>query len=363
MRADMNMRKVQLTGGSSLTVTLPKAWVDRTKLRRGDVVGFIELPDGSLAIRTHLKGDRAPLECQIEVEESEGAYLFRKIVAAYLSGFEIIRLHAKRPLPTDARLTIRNAVRRIVGLEITEEQPSAIVLQDFLDPREFHIEKAVRRMGLLTQAMQEEAVHALKEPRPDVLQSEEDRDSEVDRLYWLVNKQYHALLRDSSYAARTGLNASQALNFLLVARLLERSADHADRVASEALQLAPSRPPGPLMDRIDRHARRAVELHQNALQTFYRKDAKRADAIIEETDRHLESQKKLLREATELGGEAVAHLAFILESIGRTGAYAADIAELAVNHKAAFPEPRPKGLSSADFSGKSAILAGGTAWD
>jgi len=328
----MDLRKVQLTGGSSITVTLPKTWIDKSKIKPGDVVGFTEQSDGSLAVYSHIKGERALEEFAIEVDEVEQAYLFRKIIAAYLMGYDVIRITAKRPLSADARQIIRQAVRRIVGLEIVDEQTSSITMQDFLDPREFHMEKAVRRMGILTQAMQEEAIGALRNPRPEIAQSEEDRDAEVDRLYWLVNKQYHAILRDSNYAAKMGLNAPQALNFLLVARLLERTADHADRIANEALILGPLKLPTSFIDRLEKHARKSVDLFQTAIQIFARRDPKKANAIIDEADKFQEGQKKFLREASDLGGEAVAHLAFVIESIGRTAAYAADLGEIAINH-------------------------------
>lgn len=335
----MELRKVQLTGGSSITVTLPKSWVEKTSIKPGDVVGFLEQSDGSLTLQSHVKGDRKTEEYVIEVEEADTAFLFRQIIAAYLMGYDVIRLVSKRPLIAASRQTIRQAVRRIVGLEIIDEQPSSISLQDFLNPQEFHIEKAVRRMGILTQSMQEEAMTALREPRPEVTQSEQDRDAEVDRLYWLVNKQYHTILRDSNLAAKMGLNAGQALNFLLVARVLERTADHADRIANEALLLASAvasaKIPTAFVERLERQFRRAVELFQGALQTFIRKDAKRATAIIDEVDKLLETQRRLIREASEMGGEAVAHGAYIIESIMRTAAYAADLGEVAINHQVA----------------------------
>ena len=179
----MELRKVQLTGGSSITVTLPKAWVEKVELRAGDVVGCDVLPDGSLAILPHAKGERKVQRYVVDFGEGEGEYLFRKIIAAYLMGYDAIVVTSKRPLPPVARHAVREAVRRIIGIEIVEEEANTITLQDFLDPREFHLDKALRRMSLLTQAMQDEAFAALTKPDPGVLKSVEDRDDEVCLLY------------------------------------------------------------------------------------------------------------------------------------------------------------------------------------
>lgn len=331
----MDLRKVQLTGGSSITVTLPKGWVEKAKIVPGDVVGCTQQPDGSLAIHPHVKGEREVQRYHVEVGDEEAEYLFRKIVAAYLMGYDAIVVSSKRPLSSAARLAIRQGVRRIIGLEIVEEEPNAVTVQDFLDPREFHMDKALRRMSMLTQAMQDEALTALRDPTAGVTQSLQERDDEVDRLYWLVNKQYHAMLRDVSYAAKMELTASQALNFLLIARLIERTADHAARIEAHAMGLPRGKNIETFAARLDKEARRAAGLFRDAVQTFLKKDAKRANALIDEANAFMKGQEKLLKDAAALHGEAVSHLAFIIESIGRTAAYAADIGEVSINHKAA----------------------------
>ena len=332
MEDRMDLRKVQLTGGSSIAITLPKTWVDKAQIRPGDVVGCLQQADGSLSIHPHAKSGRSPQKYAIDVTIEAGDALFRKIIAAYLMGFDQIEIKSKKPLSPELRQVIRTAVRRIIGLEIVEEQPNTISLQDFLDPREFHMEKALRRMGMLLQAMHDEAFNALVDHKPQIRESMEDRDDEVDRLYWLINKQYHAILRDGSYGAKMGLDASQALNYLLAARLIERTADHAARIASESVLITEAKIPGPLVQRLEKQGRKAAELLQAALQTFFRKDWVKANQVIDEAQKFLDSQKRLLKETADTVGETVVHLTYIMESISRTAAYATDISEVAVNH-------------------------------
>lgn len=331
----MELRKLQLTGGSSITVTLPKAWVDKAEVAQGDVVGMVEQSDGSLAIHPHGRGERGVQTYTIDGGDAKPDYLFRKIIAAYLMGYDAIRVNSRHPLTPDARAAVRRAVSRIIGLEVVEEEPNSLTVQDFLDPRQFHVDKALRRMRMLTHAMQNEAIAALKEPSEDLLRSVRDRDDEVDRLYWLVNKQFHAILRDANYAAKMSLTPSQALNFLLVARLVERTADHAARIAEQAAAIERSNDIQALLDKLARQGRKAVELFQEALSTYFKADARAADEVIDRADQLAQGQDRLLREAAALGGEAVSHLAFVIESIGRTAAYAADIGEVAINHKVA----------------------------
>ncbi|HWH07630.1 MAG TPA: PhoU domain-containing protein [Candidatus Thermoplasmatota archaeon] len=332
----MELRKIQLTGGSSFTVTLPKEWVTQAKLGAGDVVGFAAQEDGSLAIYPGAARASAPARHDIEhaQEESEEA-TFRRIIAAYLSGYDVIAVRSRRPLPAAARRALRQAAKRIIGLEVVEEEASVVVLQDFLDPREFHMDKGLRRMQALTRAMQDDALRAFTEPIDDFEALIAERDDEVDRLYWMVNKQYHAILRDPTYAQKMGLNASQALNHLLVARVVERTADHAIRIARNAQAMRGDDIGAKLAHKIEKQARKAVQLFAEALTAFHKQDVAAANRIIGEATAFKSGQDAVIRESLSLGGESMLHVAYALESAGRTAAYAADIAETAINHRVA----------------------------
>src|ERR1051325_5406765 len=109
----MELRKIQLTGGSSYTVTLPKDWVAQAELDAGDVVGFSPQTDGSLAIYPHarLKTTLARYDAELSNEDTDAA--FRLIIAAYLNGNDVIVLRSKKPLATSVRRAVRQASKRI----------------------------------------------------------------------------------------------------------------------------------------------------------------------------------------------------------------------------------------------------------
>ena len=334
--ATMELRKVQLTGGSSYTVTLPKDWVEQMKISAGDVVGFGRMADGSLALVPHASRKQNAPRYEFEISTETTEWAFRKIIAAYLTGYDVIVVKSKKPLPQQVRKAVREAARRIIGIEVVDEEPNSVVLQDFLDPKEFHVEKGLRRMQALARAMQEDALRLLEtEAEENVSESLEERDDEVDRLYWMINKQFHAILRDPSYAQKMELNANQALNYLLVARLIERTADHARRLAENLAALHGADVHAKLASKIERQARKAFALYGDAMTSFHKRDAAAANRIIDESQAFQSSQDAVIRESLSLGGEEILHVAYALESIGRTAAYAADIAETTINHTVA----------------------------
>jgi phosphate uptake regulator len=233
------------------------------------------------------------------------------------------------------RRVVRHAAKRIIGLQVVEEDAHSIQLQDFMDPKEFHMDKALRRMQAITRTMQEDVLRTFAEPLEKDDRNFEERDDEVDSLYWIINKQYHALLRDPSYATKLGLNAKQALNYLMVARLVERTADHASRIASNIEALRGSDIQQRLENRIEKQARRAVQLFTDSLTSFHKADVDAANKIITDVEAFKTAQDSVMKESLGLGGEDILHVALALSSIARTAAYAADVAETAINHKVA----------------------------
>ncbi|MEA3201859.1 MAG: hypothetical protein QOE90_3287 [Thermoplasmata archaeon] len=331
----MELRKIQLTGGSSYTVTLPKDWVDQAQMGAGDVVGFNPQADGSLAVYPHarFRAQQAKYEAELTAEDPDAS--FRTIVGAYLNGYDVIVIRSKKALSPATRRAVRQASKRIIGIQVTEEDSHSITLQDFMDPKEFHIDKGLRRMQTLARNMQEDALKLFNEKMDDFAAVFGERDDEVDSLFWMVNKQYHAILRDPAYAQKMGLNANQALNYLLCARLIERTADHATRLAENIDALRNDKVQQKLESRLEKQARKAVSLFADALAAFHKQDLGAANKIIAEAHAFKTTQESVMKESLSLGGESMLHVALALESIGRTAAYAADVAETAINHRVA----------------------------
>ena len=76
----METRKVQITGGTTLIVSLPKTWVNKVNLSAGDEVTLKPLSDGSLSIRTRNTPD-VHLTKTILIEDKDGDNLIREVIA------------------------------------------------------------------------------------------------------------------------------------------------------------------------------------------------------------------------------------------------------------------------------------------
>ena len=124
------IRRLQRIGNSML-VSLPKEWIDANNLGKGSQV---ELDTGSESISVSANPDARPSrEIVISYPLPKEENIVADITGAYLLGFDMIRIDSKRSIPAQERENIRNSMRRLVGMEIIEEDASHINMQFLLD--------------------------------------------------------------------------------------------------------------------------------------------------------------------------------------------------------------------------------------
>ena len=327
-------RKVQKSGRGSTVISLPKVWVELTGLKPGDPVALQYQRDGSLLVSPKLVEKLARLQVTIEIDTKRPQRTARQVIAAYLEGYNQIELHSRGEMGTAVRQLLHDGVRKIIGLEIVEEGRDRIILLDLASPSEFPMARGLRRMHLLTRAMCDDAIGAVLEVEPERVAVVLQRDDEVDRLYWLIVKQHHLVLRDPRFAAKIEMTAQRSLGFMLAARMFERVADHACTIARSAADLKGALPKA-IADGLKDASDQALALLDRGFQSFVGDNPTDADEVIESV-KPFEARVSSLRESIGgLKGRQAVALAYVLESIERTGAYATDIAELAINNSLA----------------------------
>ncbi|MFQ6061151.1 MAG: AbrB/MazE/SpoVT family DNA-binding domain-containing protein, partial [Thermoplasmata archaeon] len=143
----METRKVQLTGGSTYVVSLPKRWVLDSGIQKNDYVGIIPRDDGSLIVTSKVERSQKARKKSFMMEgDAEGDHLLRKLVGAYMTGYSEIEVRMKPRLSTDVRSAVRDFSRMTIGTEIIEETTNLMVVKDLLDPSDLPFQKSTRRM-------------------------------------------------------------------------------------------------------------------------------------------------------------------------------------------------------------------------
>ncbi|WP_436344430.1 PhoU domain-containing protein [Natronorubrum sp. FCH18a] len=331
----METRKVQVTGGSTYTVSLPKPWATENGVSAGTTVEFYPEND-SLLLTPQNEIDRQ--KGTLDISDLEGERLTRAVMTMYVSGFDIIRLEAGR-ITTDQRSAIRSATQSLVGVEVLEETTDSVVIQDLLDSSELSIVNAVSRMRLIARSMLEDAVTALVENDDDIAQDVIERDDDVDRLWLVVSRIFRATLRSPRAAEELGVPREDCFDYHSSARQLERVADHAAKISNLALKLEEI-PEAVAEALVELHgdASDVLEKSMDALVAAEAEEANRlghaAREAVLEIDEHTRRIDDMLRELAPVQAQS---LGLIVDSLSRSADYGGNIAETALQKAA----PRP----------------------
>jgi phosphate uptake regulator len=321
----VDIRRLQQTGGkegSSFLIIVPKDWVTRQKLTKGDPVVVAEREDGCLIIDPRLPKAGETRTTSIQMQSN----LRWAITSNYLLGFDEIRIISKSPITNTERDTIKQIIKRFVALEVTDEDDNQIVLQCLVDPSTLPVNKAMRRMNLITTRMLDDALRAYLDGDAELARDVVQRDEEVDRLFFLIVRELRLVIQYPRMSEVMSITPVAALDFRLAAQYLERIADFAVEIA-ENLKKPPSTK---MKKRLEILSAPVKEMLSMSVANLFKFDSKKVAWVIDAEKRLIEEVMKqrldLISNASE---DAQSHLP-VVENLLRIGEAAKDIVDLAL---------------------------------
>lgn len=325
-------RKVQLTGGSTLTISLPIKWAREVGIKPGDELSLIERGDNTLLMRpvSAQKEELRSVEFVLDENESlEGN--FRYLIALYLVGYDLIRLLSPTGFGAEKRKWIKEEVRkRLIGMEVVGESSKEMVLKSFLKYEDFTLQDAIRSMSKIILSMLEDAIAALEERNYNLAKDVIERDNELDRFYLLIVRQLKAAMSDPELGKKIGLTRNRdSLGYRIVVKNMERIGDHLENIAQNVTELtAPIKISG-----IKELGTSAKNLFSKTLASLSSRDVRQANDAITAANSLMDAVKglndRILGEDWGLTDKI--HTLSILESVGKIGKYCEDIAEVTIN--------------------------------
>jgi len=254
-------------------------------------------------------------------------HLFRRLLGAYLAGAREFVVRERPNIRPSTREVVRTFCRRTRQPEIISDELGVLHLRDLAFESPIPLDQRIARMGRLVVEFHREAVESWSH-LPFLDEGYwEHRDDEIDRDAWYVE-------RVAAIRLGVGGPGSEWLGLWTTARSLERIADHAV-VLGEV-------------------GRRLVDLPSGtgpatSLRQFHRQAMEHLEGVLEATVGAAANDLLDLGEALQTSGRALsdrllpavgdgtmppataAAVTRILESIGRTVAYAQDIAQVTLD--------------------------------
>lgn len=322
---DMETRKIQLTGGSTFTVSLPKQWANEHGLEPGAQMHLYPHTDGSLLVRPS-PTQNGKRETRVSVDHRSEDDIARTVLAFYAAGFDSFTLTATGGFAISQRNAITMAASGLVGLEITSESNTAITLRSLLNTSDVSIRQTVIQLQRITLAMHERAVTAVCDGDEELATRVRERDDEVDRLFGMVNRHYQRALSDLQEIDQLDLDRPTIADYYTIARQLERVGDHAEKIATVAPRL--DAPTEIVTDDIPTVARESRDIVKDASSVLLSgTDVDMAYRALDARDDLTGKLDQLDRQLYDGDSPDRYLLGLLLDSVRRTSEYGGNIAE------------------------------------
>jgi len=324
----METRKVQLSGGTTYTVSLPKRWAEEHRITAGSQLRLHPSEDGSLLVEpTGIAGEES--RATITIDDLDDRELRETIGALYTVGVDTIEL-VDRLRAIDHRMaTIRTGVRKLAGFEVLEASERSVTLRTLLDVGHVSIPKSATRLKIIALAMHEDATNAVLRGDDALAAQVIERDAEADKSFALVNRCFQRTLTDLSEVERLGHGRSAMFEFYYLCRQLERIADHAEKIARVTCDRTDTLDPT-LADELGGLGADARTIVENATDVILADgDVSLAHEALTDCESFVERIEVLDRELYDSSAASQAYVgSLLLDSLKRSARYGGNIAEL-----------------------------------
>jgi phosphate uptake regulator len=316
-------RKVQLTGGSTYTVSLPKAWANKQDIGPGSHVRLYTRDDQLVMTRRDNSPDQHQQVTRIDASNREPSSLALAVGSAYVAGCDEIRVDGIRD--HDDRRAVTRAIRGLVGLEVMTEDEHSLVARTMLDVADLSPEQTLTQLERTTLDMHEQAIETVVDADGETGSEIARQDEDVDRLFALLSRGFQQSLVDP---AVTTQGALAPFEYYMTGRQLERIADHAEKIATTAGRLDDP-PPAEIADELRESGEQSRAIVRRALAGLLEahSDPAELSAVIADAEALLSRIEQTDERLYERDLEAGYPLGLVVDSIVRTTEYGVNIAE------------------------------------
>jgi len=328
MARNLEFRKIQVTGGNTYVVSLPKKWINEINIKPNQQVAIIPQPDKTLLIVPY--GERKAREdIEITIDSTNIAKtedLITEFMGYYIMGYDIIKVRIEE---NSDRQALKNFIHdRLIGTEIINETPQQIITRCLVSVTSVSLDQIISRMHILTLILIEGFIELLE--KNDFTKAKDliSTDEEIDRFYLYLVRQIKLLLSNRLFLEEVGLESlHDAFAYRETAKCLERSADHAVKILSilSVINVPLSKKH---VENLILGGKIAREVQSNGIKAFYKHVSSLLSKCIEETKKLQHLEEETIDNLISLGVKPpnITLLAFVAESIQRIAEYGVDIA-------------------------------------
>jgi len=310
--------------GSSILISLPSQWIKSNNLKKGYILQVDINRDNSISIFPSEDTAEEAKEVTIPYSPASMDSLVNQVYGAYLLGYDTIRIKASSQISFEDTDRIKKAMRKLVGLEIVDEDGFHISAQFLLDANTLDAEKILRRMSAIVAGMYRDLLEAIKSKENSIRRVISGRDDEVDRQYFLLVRLIRSAMMDQKLAGKLNLSNIDILDYRIAANLLESAGDYIVDLAATIQDFSRIR----IVDEIAEAGALVEKMQEKSVAAFVNKNRAESNVVVKTYNRFNEIIDSIKNNAESKNPEsaiAVLNLTYSMDKIARCWVDVADL--------------------------------------
>jgi phosphate uptake regulator len=250
--------------------------------------------------------------------------LVNQVYGGYLLGYDMIRIKASSQISFEDSDRIKKAMRKLVGLEIVDEDGFHISAQFLLDADTLDAEKILRRMSAIAAGMYRDMLEAIKlKENSGIRKVISGRDDEVDRQYFLLVRLIRSAMMDQKLAGKLDLSNIDILDYRIAANLLESAGDYIVDLTN-AIDLSHIK----AIDEIVGAGILVEKMHEKSVAAFVNKNRSESNAVVKIYDEFIEIINSIKSRVDSKNLESTVAVLNLIHSMDKIARCWVDVADL-----------------------------------
>jgi len=339
-------RKLQKIG-KTLYVSIPKSWSKKMQLRRGDKVNMILHPDNSMCISS-INSQETPREITLTIKPQTSTHsIKREIVAAYVDGFDIIKVNATESISEEKHDAIREIINSLFGLELIEISKNSMTIQCLLK-RSLEIDKTIHRIHNVISSMFEETIALLRKQNSNPISGLSRRMEDIRRLHLVSNRLLRSFLLFPDSKNQMEISLIDCVDYVQILHLISEIASNVHRISQSVSSLnnyeLPKQVTEPLYQ-ISSTIKRSLD---KSVEALLAKDITLANQILDLKQTSEINLEELWKYCSNIGNSTfssriLSHSYLIIDCLKRINHHSSEISEIAIDRAEASAVDDPTG--------------------
>ena len=224
-------RRLIKFGNSSYIVSLPKEWIEKNNLKKGELI-YMDYSKNKLVLSPMAQNyTEEEKKMTIDTKSMSLRSLRREILSAYSNNFNYFEINGN--FSREALDEIKSIISGLIGMEIVDSSKTKVIAKDYLDIRAIELEKVIRRIDNTIRSMFEELRNGLESDKFKKNNFEDiyKADDTLNSLFFLVCKLSRKGLRDSEVTNLLKTTPEELSSYHWIAMNFENIGDELKRLA------------------------------------------------------------------------------------------------------------------------------------